>query len=106
MCKAFLPAEREINLALSGGEAFADCTSTRRSGVQDLMCDLRPVASTGCSSHRRGKASGVRLQLLCFRAAYRPDALCRVGGRVFRAECRVRGSRRWCGGGQPRATAG
>lgn len=67
MCKAFLPAEREINLALSGGEAPADCTSTRRSGVQDLMCDLRASGEYRLQLSPTREGEQVRLQLLCFR---------------------------------------
>jgi len=67
MCKAFLPAEREINLALSGGEAPADCTSTRRSGVQDLMCDLRASGEYRLQLAPTREGERVRLQLLCFR---------------------------------------
>lgn len=67
MCKAFLPAEREINLALSGGGAPADCTSTRRSGVQDLMCDLRGSGEYRLQLSPTREGEQVRLQLLCFR---------------------------------------
>lgn len=76
MCKAFLPAEREINLALAGGEAAADCTTTRRSGVQDLMCDLRASGGYRLRLSPTREGERVRLQLLCFRVPMAaPEAL-------------------------------
>lgn len=66
MCKAFLPAKQEINMLLSGSQAPADCTSSRREGVQDLSCELKPAAGYSLRLTPTVEGEKVRVQLVCF----------------------------------------